>query len=137
MAEWKGHMAATRGALLAAMGRATAAPETISQSDRVLFTACEFWASAMNDGLFSRLRLDAIAQLEAASAAFHVIGVHKVEAVLQRGQTALTSRGPLVSLQQVCESMQMELATMDEPVDRLLAEFAALHDSKSDPGLGR
>ena len=51
MADWNGHLPATTAALLAVLTRVTAAPHTVSEIDRVLFTACEFWASARHRGL--------------------------------------------------------------------------------------
>ena len=130
MADWNGHMPATTRALLASMTRATATPLEVSQDDRILFTACEFWASARHRGLFHRLRNDAVAQLSAAETAFHVIGTQKVARVLREAQDTLTSHDPPVPLQDLCESLQVVLATIDEPVDRLLAEFASRLTSK-------
>ena len=130
MADWKGHMPATTRALLVAMTRATATPLEVSEDDRILFTACEFWASARHRGLFHRLRNDAVAQLAAAETAFHVIGSQKVARVLREAQHTLTSHNPPVPFQDLCESMQVALAAIDESVDQLLAEFAVRLASK-------
>ena len=137
MADWNGHLPATTAALLAVLTRVTAAPHTVSEIDRVLFTACEFWASARHRGLLAYLNDDAIARLSAAETAFRVIGAHKAAAILQRGQSALAHRDPPVSLQNVCTPMEAALAHSDEPVDQLLADFAAELSSQSGPGLGR
>ena len=135
MADWNGHLPATTAALFAVLMRATAAPDTVSQYDRVLFTACEFWASARHRGLLPDLSDDAIARLSAAESAFRAVGAHKAAAILQREHSALAHRDPIVSLQNVCTVMETALAHSDEPVDQLLADFAA--ELSARPGSGR
>ena len=135
MADWNGHLPATTAALLAVLTRATAAPHTVSQIDRVLFTASEFWASARHRGLLDYLNDDAIARLSAAETAFRAIDAHSAAAILQRGQSALAHHDPLVSLKRVCDPMEAALANCDEPVDQLLSDFAAKVSSRSGYGL--
>ena len=137
MADWNRHLPATTAALLAILTRATEAPHTVSQYDRILFTASEFWASARQRGLVAYLRDDAIPRLSAAESAFRAVGATKAAAILQRGRGALAHRDPLLSLQTVCTLMEAKLAQGDEPVDQLLADFAAELSSQSGPGRGR
>ena len=137
MADWNGHLPATTAALFAVLMRATAAPDTVFQYDRVLSTACEFWASTRHRGLLAYLNDDAIARLSAAETAFRAIGAHKAAAILHRGQSALAHHDPLVSLKCACDPMEADLANCDEPVDQLLSDFAAKVSSQSSSGRGR
>ena len=137
MTDWNGHLPATTTALLAVLTRASSTPHTVSQYDRVIFTACEFWASTRHRGLLAYLSEDAIARLSAAESAFRAIGAHKAAAILQRAHSALAPRDPLVSLQNVCTLVEVALAQSDEPVDQLLADFAASLSAQSGSGRGR
>jgi hypothetical protein len=66
-----------------------------------------------------------LVQLRAAEAAFTVIGLTKAPGVLHHGRLALTQSDPPVSLQSVVEFMETSLAELDEPVDRMIADYAA------------
>ncbi len=82
MAHWQGHKAATSAALRDAITAATTGTARPSYSDRILFTACEFWASAQNCTLFEQLRDDPLSQLQAAEAAFAKIGLAEVAEIV-------------------------------------------------------
>jgi len=96
----------------------------VSRADRVLFTACEFWASARNGSLLSQLSADPVTQLRAAEAAFTVIGLRKAAGIVQRGRMEMMKTSPPVPLKVVTDSIERELATLDEPVDQMIADFA-------------
>jgi hypothetical protein len=96
----------------------------VSRADRVLFTACEFWASARNGSLLGQLSEEPLTQLRAAEAAFTVIGLKRAAGAVQRGRMALMKTAPPVSLKVVADSIERELATLDEPVDQMIADFA-------------
>ena len=95
-----------------------------SHSDRILFTACEFWASAQNCTLLEQLREDPLPQLLAAEAAFAVIGLAGVTKIVQRGREMLTDDPQRASLPQVAKSIEELLADIDEPVDQRIAAYA-------------
>lgn len=95
----------------------------VSRSDRVLFTACEFWASARNGSLLAQLNDDALTQLRAAEASFTVIGLTQAASILRRGRMALSVDTP-APLPEVVNIIEKSLARIDEPVDQMIADFA-------------
>ncbi len=122
--DWSGHERDTSVMLLNVLTTATTGSAKISRADRVLFTACEFWAAARNGSLMDQLRREPPAQLRAAEAAFTVIGITKAATVLRHGRMALTECDPPVSLRRVVEFIERSLAELDEPVDRLIGAYA-------------
>jgi hypothetical protein len=124
MPDWNGHERDTSALLFDALTTATTGSTRISRADRVLFTACEFWAAARNGSLMDHLRRDSSAQLRAAEAAFTVMGITKAATVLRLGRMALTESVPPVSLGRVVEFIETSLAELNEPVDRLIGAYA-------------
>lgn len=122
--DWSGHKPATSAVLLDVITTAATGSAQVSRADRVLFTACEFWASARNGSLLGQLSDEPLTQLRAAEAAFTVIGLRKAAGIVQRGRMALMKTSPPVSLKVVADSIEGELATLDEPVDQMIADFA-------------
>jgi hypothetical protein len=124
MPDWSGHERDTTAMLLDVLTTATTGSAKISRANRVLFTACEFWAAARNGSLLDQLRENTLVQLRAAEAAFTVIGLTKAPGVLHHGRLALTQSDPPVSLQSVVEFIETSFAELDEPVDRMIADYA-------------
>jgi hypothetical protein len=122
---WEGHQPATSERLLDVMTTATTGSAKVSRSEKVLFTACEFWASARNRTLLGQLSDDAITQLRAAEASFTVIGLTQVASVLRRARVDLTEIDPPPSLRAVAEYIEKSLADSGERVDQALADFAS------------
>ena len=122
--DWEGHKPATSALLLDVITTAATGSAKVSRADRVLFTACEFWASARNGSLLSQLSEDPVTQLRAAEAAFTVIGLKKAAGILQHGRLEMMKTSPKVSLQAVTDHIEKEFATLDEPVDQMIADFA-------------
>ena len=122
--DWEGHKPATSALLLDVITTATTGSAKVSRADRVLFTACEFWASARNGSLLSQLSDDPVTQLRAAEAAFTVIGLKKAAGIVQRARMDMMKTSPPVPLEAVTNSLERELATLDEPVDQMIADFA-------------
>jgi len=122
---WEGHQPATSARLLDVMTTATTGSAQVSRSEKALFTACEFWASARNRNLLSQLAEDAITQLRAAEASFTVIGLTQVASVLRGARVDLMATTPPASLRDVVENVEDCLAASDEPVDQVLADFAS------------
>jgi hypothetical protein len=120
---WEGHKPATSAELLNVITTATTGSAKLSQSDRVLFTVCEFWASARNRTLLAQLADDAVSQLRAAEIAFTAIGLSKAASIVRRARLDLTeSTAPVPT--QIVENMENALADNDEPVDQVIADFA-------------
>ncbi len=122
--DWEGHKPATSALLLDVITTAATGSAKVSRADRVLFTACEFWASARNGSLLSQLSDSPVAQLRAAEAAFTVIGLKEAAAIVQRGRMEMMKTTPPVPLRVVTDSIEREMATLDEPVDQMIADFA-------------
>ena len=122
--DWEGHKPATSALLLDVITTATTGSAKVSRADRVLFTACEFWASARNSSLLSQLSDDPVTQLRAAEAAFTVIGLKRAAGIVQRARMDMMKTSPPVPLEAVTNSLEKELATLDEPVDQMIADFA-------------
>lgn len=123
--DWSGHEHDTSALLLDVLTTATSGSARLSRADRVLFTACEFWAAARNGSLMGPLREDPLARLRAAEAAFNVIGLFQATSVLHCARTALTESDPPVSLRSVVKLIETSFAELDEPVDRIIASYAA------------
>jgi uncharacterized protein YjiS (DUF1127 family) len=122
---WEGHQPATSARLLDVMTTATSGSAKVSRSEKALFTACEFWASARNRNLLGQLSDEAITQLRAAEASFTVIGLIQIAGVLRRARIDLTETDPPPPLHTVVENIEKCLADSGEPVDEVLAEFAS------------
>jgi hypothetical protein len=110
--------------LLDVMTTATTGSAKISRSEKALFTACEFWASARNHSLMGQLAEDAITQLRAAEASFTVIGLAETAGVLRRARADLTETVPAPEFRDVVDTIEKSLAASGEPVDQVLADFA-------------
>jgi hypothetical protein len=121
---WQGHEPATSAALIDVLTTATTGSARVSRSDRILFTACEFWASARNHVLSEQLSDDAVAQLESAEASFGIIGLVKSATILRNARRDLTEVDPPVPLADVARAIERSLADVDEPVDQMIAQFA-------------
>ena len=121
---WEGHKPATSAELLNVITTATTGSTKLSQSDRVLFTACEFWASVSNGTLMTQLAEDAASQLRAAEIAFTVVGLSNAARIVHRARLDLIEPNAPVPLTQIVENMENALADNDESVDQVLADFA-------------
>jgi hypothetical protein len=121
---WQGHKPATSAELLNVMTTATTGSAKLSRSDRVLFTICEFWASARNRTLLAQLADDAVSQLRAAEIAFTSIGLSNAGSIVHRARMDLTESNPPLPLTQIVENMENALADNGESVDQVIADFA-------------
>lgn len=126
MAEWNSHAQATRDVLESILQRAVSEKTPgFSYSERALFTACEFWAAAMNRMLLQHLGRSAAVQLLVAKNAFTTIGAIEVAEILRRGRAELTQLPATTTLASVAPAIERALAMIRDPVDALIALFAA------------
>jgi hypothetical protein len=121
---WQGHKPATSAELLNVMTTATTGSAKLSQSDRVLFTVCEFWASARNRTLLTQLADDAVSQLRAAEIAFTAMGLSNAGSIVRRARVDLTESDPAIPPAQTVENLENALADNYESVDQVIADFA-------------
>jgi hypothetical protein len=118
---WEGHRPATSAELLNVITTGAAGSAKLSQSDRVLFTVCEFLASARNGTLVAHLAED---QLREAEIAFTAVGLSNAARIVHRARLDLTEPNASIPLTQIIETMKNALADDDESVDQVLADFA-------------
>jgi hypothetical protein len=121
---WEGHKAATSVELLNVLTTATTGSARLSRADRVLFTVCEFWASARNRTLLSQLADEAVPQLRAAEIAFTEIGLSNAASIVHRARMDLAEATVPVPWTQIVENMENALANDYEAVDQVIADFA-------------
>jgi hypothetical protein len=127
MAKWGGHKLATSAVLYSLSSAATRGGSGFSVHERVLFTACEFWAAARNSVLLEHLSLEfdePESMLRAAEQSFARIGLSSVANVLREGLLDLTRTDQALQLAQVALNIEKALACIKEPVDEILADFA-------------
>ena len=122
--DWRGHPLATSAVLLELLERAAGGANHFSRAERVLATACEFWAAAKNRTLREYLRDTPIDKLQAAEVSFAAIGLVNIVPILQVGRIDLTQVNPPVSLHKVAGGIEEALSRTTEPVDELIADFA-------------
>jgi hypothetical protein len=122
MTTWGGHKPVTRRALVQLLTNAHVGTTRFSQSQRVLFTACEFWAACRNPALFDHLADDMNSRLLEGQLSFDMIGLPKTAAILAHARQQLTLDSA-VPLELVVEGIQNALA-VNEPVDDTIELFA-------------
>ena len=96
----------------------------LSQSDRLLFTACEFWASVRNRTLLTQLAEDAVSQLRAAEIALTAMGLSDTTSIVRRARMDITEFNASARFTQIIETMENSLADSYELVDQAIADFA-------------
>jgi hypothetical protein len=124
MANWEGHKPATSAVLLDVITTATTGSAKLSLSDRVLFNACEFWASVRNHTLLGQLSEDVDSQLQSAETSFTVIGLAKEANIVHCARLTLADPEHQTLLPQVVENIESALANSEEHIDQMIAEFA-------------
>jgi hypothetical protein len=121
---WEGHKPATSAELLNIITTATTGSAKLSRSDRVLFTVCEFWASARNRTLLTHLAEDPVSQLRAAEIAFTAMGLSNAGSIVRRARMDMADSNEPVPSAQIIENMENALADNRESVDQVIADFA-------------
>jgi len=124
VAAWTGHWRLTNDALMAIMLKAHVGCTQFSRGERVLFTACEFWAAARHKELGPFLACNIARKLQNAEMAFATIGCVRIPRILQDERHFATSASLVVQLKRISTRVEVSLERTDEPVDQLLAQFA-------------
>ena len=125
MTRWHGHTTKTSAALLAILSDAQSGRTRFSYAERVLCTACEFWAAAMNHTLAQHLGSSAEAVLRNAEESFAAMGLSSVVTILAKGRSYLTTTKPPVPARRVAAQLQAALNRLEEPVDDRIGQYAA------------
>jgi len=121
---WPGHAPTTSKLLLKVLLRAQSGDEGFSYAERVLFTACEFWAAAKTRNLHAHLGLDANHRLRVAEEAFAVVGLVSIPTILRLERIHLCDQASPASLRGMAIRIEDALGRDEESVDVKLCEFA-------------
>jgi hypothetical protein len=104
---------------------AESAPEALLEPEQTLLTACEFWASVNTGGLSNRVRQQMMVPLMRAQQAFAEIDAVRVASVLRVLVKALARDPDPATIKKLIARVEEDLAHTDDPVDQLIARFAA------------
>jgi hypothetical protein len=135
MDTWRGHFPITSFVLLALLKKAQAGFTEFSREERILFTSCEFWAATAARDLAAYLGLEAEERLRAAHDAFTALGAVHVARTLNMVTRDFRSQHLVKWGETQVRSLESQLLATEDPVDKLIAEYASdriLNDSQSD-----
>lgn len=111
--------------ILAAMLARAAGPRFVASPEEcALFTACEFWATAMGHELYDFLRPDPVRRLWAAQAAFNAIGAKNIALLLAGARLELSASASREITPSLVFGLEAKLAGHDHRVDELIGSFA-------------
>ena len=105
----------------------------LSAPEETLLTVCDFWFAVNTDVLAERLKSDAIVQLLRAQGAFGRLGALRIASTLRVAISQLTRERPPATVQGVAAHIEGVLSRTEDPVDELIARFAAEHLDVSTP----
>ena len=125
MTQPHGHTATTSASLFKILQKTQAAGTRFSHTERVMFTACEFWIAAVNHSLTRYLGNIPKIVLRDAEAAFAAIEISSVANILREARNSLMAATPGVSTEHVVAQVQLALDRLGEPVDEMIGKFAA------------
>jgi hypothetical protein len=121
---WTGHMPATRARLTSILERVVQGDARFTLAERVLVTACEFWALAMAGELHSQTELRAIGKLRFASTVYDAIGARCVADELRIAHGDMARLQTRLQRKSRLKLLEARLRVSAEPVDKLLAHLA-------------
>ncbi len=124
MTRWRGHIPRTSAALFAILSDAQTGGTRFSYAERVLYTACEFWAAAMNGTLVEHFGSTAEAILRNAEESFAAMGLSSVETLLAKARSHLATTASAHPARQLAADLQTALHRLEEPVDQLIGRYA-------------
>ena len=124
MGRWAGHRPVTREALLAIFDRVVAGDRALSQSERALVIACEFWAAAGNEELVARFKEQPALSFLEVSEAFRSVGARYAADDLQRTAGAWSRTRSSDEREGHLEGLARRLAVSDDDVESRIAAYA-------------
>jgi hypothetical protein len=131
MAEtWRGIYPIT-SFVLEALGRKrdSGRENALSEPEKLLLQAVEFWAAAAHGTLETYLQPDPAAKLLGALHAFEGIGAVRVASLVRVAAESFARRdGPRASTAEVIAQLDERLARTDDNVDDLIARYAGRID---------
>jgi hypothetical protein len=124
MTQRHGPTAATSTSILELLRQAQEGGRRFSHTERVLYTACEFWVATVNRSLVRFLGIIPKVILRDAEAAFAAIDIPTVADILRDARVSLLAAETPVAAGEVVARLQRTLEHVREPVDRLIGKFA-------------
>jgi len=124
MGTWRGHLRITYEMLLPILERAAAGATDFSRAERILYTACEFWAAVGTRSLVTHLGSEVVDNLQSAIFAFSTIGAEHVENTLNAVFSDLANAPTKQARLQCLAALEDDLSKTRDAVDQLIARFA-------------
>jgi hypothetical protein len=121
--QWSGHSAVTRMKLLEILERAGEGSDDFSMAERILYTACEFWAAVEAGTLGEFLGPRAVQQLRRSAFAYSSIGAAGVARELELTVAVLSQAGTSDGRRECIGSLQERLRQSAEPISDLIDRF--------------
>jgi hypothetical protein len=134
MGTWRGHFPITSFVLLELLRKAEAGGREFSRAERVLFTACEFWAAVATRSLAVYLKIDPVERLDAACVAMASIGAIRVADVARVVLAEHLGSGIPARVRELAVDLENRLLNgPGDNVDQLIASYAALRVAEELP----
>jgi len=121
---WCGHSPIAHEVLLSILLRAAAGHQDFTRDERILYTACEFWAAIQARSIVTHLGSKARDNLRDAAVAFSAIGATHVARLLIAVHRGPASAPKTERLLQGLAALENELPHTLDPVDLLIADYA-------------
>jgi hypothetical protein len=99
----------------------------LSRTERVLLAACQFWAAVGTRSLAQYLNSESVPRLLLAFEAFSEIGAVRVASALRVVAGYCPEAASSTWLQRHVGDLEAQLLDTDDPVDRLIAQYASTH----------
>jgi hypothetical protein len=121
---WCGHSPIAHEVLLSILLRAAVGDQDFTRDERILYTACEFWAAIQARSIVAHLGSTARDNLRNAAEAFSAIGATNVASLLNAVHRDPASAPTTERLLQGLAALENELPDTLDPVDHLIAGYA-------------
>jgi len=126
---WNGHLPVTRARLTSILERVVHGAAQFTLAERVLVTACEFWALAMAGELHTQSEKTIMGKLRFAAMVYESIGADGVASALATAHGDLARMQAKLQRKQRLQQLEAELLGAAQAMDALLARFAQQLDA--------
>lgn len=124
MKPWPGHLPITRLVVFTILNRAAVHESDFSDDERMLCTACEFWAAVAAGELSDHLGSQPAARLRTAGIALRSLGAEASPRHIFTALDELRNLRPGVQCDEAIVHLARQLQATDESIDELLGLFA-------------
>jgi hypothetical protein len=124
MTQRHGLTAATSTSVLEMLRQSQADGGRFSHTERVLYTASEFWVATVNRSLVRYLGIIPRVILRDAEAAFAAVEIPTVADILRDARVSLLAAETPAAAGEVVARLQRTLEHVREPVDNMIGKFA-------------